>query len=79
LTAQPLRVALNTVAKHHGMDKADKFFENYQNGSAGIRIAIGRHDCNLGAFASTVDRWINNRIMTYIRDNGMLATVKSIL
>jgi DNA-directed RNA polymerase sigma subunit (sigma70/sigma32) len=64
-----------THAKHHGMDKADKFFENYQNGSAGIRIAIGRHDCNLGAFASTVDRWINNRIMTYIRDNGMLVKV----
>lgn len=62
-------------AKHHGMEKADKFFENFQNGSSGIRIAIGRHDCNRGAFASTVDRWINNRIMTFIRDNGMLVKV----
>lgn len=64
-----------THAKHHGMEKADKFFENFQNGSSGIRIAIGRHDCNRGAFASTVDRWINNRIMTFIRDNGMLVKV----
>lgn len=51
------------------------FMENYQNGSSGIRIAIGRHDITLGAFASTVDRWISNRIMTFIRDNGMLVKV----
>lgn len=64
-----------THAKHYGMDNPTTFMENYQNGSAGIRIAIGRHDCDLGAFASAVDRWINNRIMTFIRDNGMLVRV----
>lgn len=62
-------------AKHYGLDNPATFMENFQNGSVGIRIAIGRHDCSLGAFASTVDRWINNRIMTFIRDNGMLVKV----
>lgn len=64
-----------THAKHYGLDNPSTFMENFQNGSVGIRIAIGRHDCALGAFASTVDRWINNRIMTFIRDNGMLVRV----
>ena len=64
-----------THARRFSNDNTNAFMENYQNGSVGIRIAIGRHDCQLGAFASTVDRWINNRIMTFIRDNGMLVKV----
>lgn len=64
-----------TYARHYSADNPNMFMENYQNGSVGIRIAIGRHDVELGAFAATVDRWINNRIMTFIRDNGMLVKV----
>lgn len=64
-----------THAQHFSSDNPNMFMENYQNGSVGIRIAIGRHDIELGAFASTVDRWISNRIMTFIRENGMLVKV----
>lgn len=64
-----------THARHYSTDNPQMFMENYQNGSVGIRIAIGRHDIELGAFAATVDRWINNRIMTFIRENGMLVKV----
>lgn len=63
------------AAKRYGTDKPAIFLENYQNGSTGIRIAIGRHDCELGAYASTVERWVGNRIMTFIRDNGMLVHI----
>lgn len=59
-------------AKRYGLDS---FKENYQNGSTGIRLALGRHDSGLGSFASSVDRWINNRIMTFIRANGMLVSI----
>ena len=64
-----------THAQHFSAGNTTTFMENYQNGSVGIRIAIGRHDITLGAFASTVDRWISNRIMTFIRENGMLVRV----
>lgn len=63
------------AARRYGTTNPGFFLENYQNGCSGIRIAIGRHDCELGAFASTVDRWVGNRIMTFIRDNGMLVHV----
>lgn len=65
------------AAKRYGAWRSNPglFMENYQNGSTGIRIAIGRHDCELGAYASTVERWVGNRIMTFIRDNGMLVHV----
>jgi DNA-directed RNA polymerase sigma subunit (sigma70/sigma32) len=64
-----------THAQHFSTGNTTTFMENYQNGSVGIRIAIGRHDIGLGAFASTVDRWISNRIMTFIRENGMLVRI----
>lgn len=64
-----------THAQHFSTGNTNTFMENYQNGSVGIRIAIGRHDIALGAFASTVDRWVSNRIMTFIRENGMLVRV----
>lgn len=64
-----------THAKHYGITNHQMFKENFQNGSTGIRIAIGRHDSELGAFASSVDRWIRNRIMTFIRANGMLIPI----
>ena len=65
------------AAKRYGAWRSNPglFMENYQNGSTGIRIAIGRHDCELGAYASTVERWVSNRIMTFIRENGMLVHV----
>jgi hypothetical protein len=63
------------AAKRYGTERPAIFLENYQNGSTGIRIAIGRHDCDLGAYASTVERWVGNRIMTFIRDNGMLVHI----
>jgi hypothetical protein len=63
------------AARRYGTSNPAIFLENYQNGSTGIRIAIGRHDCTLGAYASTVERWVGNRIMTFIRENGMLVHV----
>lgn len=63
------RVAALAKSRARG-GKYEACLDNYQSGVTGVTQAIGRYDTTLGSYASLVDLWVNNRMLTWIRKSA---------
>lgn len=63
------RVAALAKSRARG-GKYEACLDNYQSGVTGLTQAIGRYDTTLGSYASLVDLWVNNRMLTWIRKSA---------